>query len=86
MRITPTESDRLVAKQVAAEVRAEIARQGLTQQALADLLGWPQPRLWRRVADGKAKTPFTVAELAAVAGALGVPITQFLPASSASAA
>lgn len=80
MRITQTESDQLVAGRIAAEVRAEIGRQGMSQQALADRLGWPQPRLSRRLTDGKTAVPFTVVELTAVASTLGVPLAQFLPA------
>lgn len=80
MRLTSTEPGELVARRVAAEVRAEMFRQGLSQQALADLLGWPQPRLSRRIADGKtALIPLDVVELEAIAVALGVPVTQFLP-------
>lgn len=68
------------AQAVAAEVRAEMARQGVSQTALAERLGWPQPRLSRRLTDGKTAVPFEVAELVAVADALDVPVIQFLPA------
>lgn len=67
---------------VAAEVRAEMARQGLSQQALAEKLGWTQPRLSRRIlAEGSknALIPFDVTELSAVADALGVPVTKLMP-------
>lgn len=81
MRLTPTEPGELVARRVAAEVRAEMFRQGLSQQALADRLGWPQPRLSRRIADGKtALIPLDVVELEAIAAALGIPSSQLLPA------
>lgn len=66
-----------------------MARQGLSQQALADRLGWPQARVSRRIAveGGKHQTiPFDIAELAAVAKALGVPMNQFVPAQSEVAA
>jgi len=86
MRLTQTESDQLVAGRIAAEVRAEIARQGISQQALAERLGWLQNRLSRRITDGKTSVPFTVVELAAVAAALGVPLTQFLPAEAVASA
>lgn len=80
MRVLPTEIGESVARRVAREVRAEMVRQGLTQQAMADKLGWPQPRLSRRLADGKnAPIPFDVAELNEVAYALGVPAAQLLP-------
>jgi transcriptional regulator with XRE-family HTH domain len=60
-----------------------MARQGLSQQALADKLGWLQSRLSRRIADGSKHTPvpFDVAELNEVASALGVPLARLLPAS-----
>lgn len=60
--------------QVAAEVRAEMARQRLSGRALAARLGWPQNRLSRRLA---GDTPFTVDDLALVAGELDVPVTSF---------
>lgn len=55
-----------------------MARQGISQQALADRLGWLQNRLSRRITDGKTAVPFTVPELAEVADALGVPVTKLL--------
>lgn len=67
---------------VAAEVRAEMARQGLSQQALAEKLGWRQQRLSRRIlAEGSNNPliPFDIAELADVANALGIPVAQLLP-------
>lgn len=67
---------------VAAEVRAEMARQGLSQQALADKLGWTQPRLSRRIAAEGSKyplVPFDVVELADVAEALGVAVAKLMP-------
>jgi transcriptional regulator with XRE-family HTH domain len=63
---------------VAAEVRAEMARQEIPQRVLAERLGWPQPRLSRRVTSGPTFVAFTIDELAEVARALNVPVTQFL--------
>lgn len=84
MRVISTEHDELVAKRVAAEVRAEMGRQGLSQQALAERLGWQQPRLSRRISDGKNPLiPFDVVELHAVALALGVPVSRLLSAEHA---
>jgi transcriptional regulator with XRE-family HTH domain len=60
--------------QVAAEVRAEMARQRLSGRALAARLGWPQNRLSRRLA---GDIPFTVDDLAAIAALLEVPVTRF---------
>lgn len=87
MRMGHTTNGEAVAKQVAAEVRAEMARQRITQQALADQLGWPQSRLARRLADTtlNAPIPFDVPELVLIADALGVPLAQFLPVAVAPA-
>lgn len=77
MRSTQSPSGDQAAKHIAAEVRAEMARQGLTQQALANKLGCNQPYLSRRMTGA---VPFDVAELVELAEALGVPLAQFLPA------
>lgn len=61
---------------VAAEVRAEVARKQISQEKLAERVGCSRPYLQRRLT---GTTPFDVAELALVAEALGVPMTQFLP-------
>lgn len=84
MRTARTTEDQPVIEQIAAEVRAEMARQGLSQAKLATKLGWTQPRLSRRVTPGKnGLIPFTAAELLAVADKLGAPIAQFLPTAEA---
>jgi transcriptional regulator with XRE-family HTH domain len=57
-----------------------MGEQGVTQQTLADRLGWNQQRLSRRLTDGISFVAFTTAELLAVASALDVPVTRFLPA------
>jgi len=62
---------------VAAEVRAELARQQIPQREVGAALGMSQAAAWRRL---KGEVPFDVAELAAVATLLGVPLSQFLPA------
>lgn len=64
-------------KRVAAEVRAEMARQQMSQEKLAALTGLSQSRISRRLVGDR---PFDITELAAVATALGVPVTQFMPA------
>lgn len=71
-----------VARTVAVEVVAVMSDQGVTQQVLADRLGWNQQRLSRRLTDGKSFVAFTTGELLAVATALEVPATRFLPADS----
>jgi len=64
-------------KRVAAEVRAEMARQQISQEKLASLTGLSQSRISRRLVGDR---PFDVTELAAIAIALGVPVMQFMPA------
>lgn len=84
MRVDQNPSDEAVDRRVAAEVRAELGRQGMSQQKLADRLGWTQVRLSRRLSTGETSpVPFSVGELQNVADALGVPVTTFLPAPSA---
>lgn len=68
---------------VAAEVRAEIARQSRRQQEVADLLGLSQTAVSRRL---RGVTDFEVGELLKVAAFLRVPVTQFLPAQTAATA
>ena len=69
-------------RRVAAEIRAEIARQGMTQDQLAAKTGISQSSLSRRLT---AAYPFSTSEIAAIADALGVPATSFFgsPASAA---
>lgn len=60
---------------MAAEVRAEMARQRVSQTALAEKLEVSQPYISRRLT---GDVSFDVDELAAVAEALDVPLEQFL--------
>lgn len=62
--------------ETAANVRAEVARAGLSGVSLADGLGWSKSRTARRLS---GETPFDVEELAALAAYLNVPLTRFLP-------
>jgi len=59
---------------VASEIRAEMARQRVSQTTLAKRLGWSQPFLSRRLCGEVAWDADTIE---AVAGALDVPIGQF---------
>ena len=70
---------RTPADHVAANIRAEMARAGLTQVSIAASLGIPQQSLSRRLA---GKTPFSVDEAFAVADLLGVPVAVILPTRS----
>lgn len=61
---------------VAAEVRAELGRQNLSERRLATEIGMTQSQIsWRM----QAKGDFRVTELLAIADVLGVPVTNFLP-------
>ena len=64
------------AQQVAANVRAEMARSGLSQASLATQLGLQQQSLSRRLA---GRTPFSLDEAYAIAAILGVPASEILP-------
>lgn len=68
---------------VAAEVRAEMARQRKTQRDLAAALELSQAQVSDRL---REKVAFDVRELEKVANWLGVPVSQFMPAGSAGAA
>lgn len=61
---------------IAAEVRAELARQNKTQRDLADRLRITQPSVQLRLS---GQRPFRAEELAVIADWLGVPPAQFLP-------
>jgi hypothetical protein len=60
--------------QIAAEVRAELARQKMSVSEAARQLGWTQSFLQRRVMGDRG---FEASELAAVAGLLDVPVQVF---------
>ncbi|RCS81822.1 helix-turn-helix domain-containing protein [Brachybacterium alimentarium] len=61
---------------VAAEVRAEMARQRTSRKELADATGISLSTLRRRLDDD---TPFALDELPRVAHALNVPIAALMP-------
>lgn len=60
---------------VTQEIRAEMTRQRLTQQALAEQLGWSQPYLSRRLS-GQVALTFDDADEISVA--LGVSLLQLV--------
>lgn len=62
--------------QVAATVRAELARAGRNQQSLANHLHLSQPAISRRL---KGDVSFSIDELVSVAAYLGVDVTLFVP-------
>lgn len=63
------------AQRIGANVRAEMARRGVSQTALADQLGITQTGVSTRL---RGKVAFNVDELAAVAAVLEVPVTVLL--------
>lgn len=66
---------------VAGEVRAHLARRGMSALGAASQLGWTQPYLWRRL---NGKVPFDVGDLQAIAKLLEIPVTAFFQVPSAS--
>lgn len=73
MEQTPTE-------RTASVVRAEVARHKVRTQELADILRISRTTVWRRL---NGEYPFDVAELAAIADRLGVPVGTFFPTEDA---
>lgn len=71
---------------VASGIRAEMARQGKTQQQLASLAGMAQQTLSRRI-KVEDPIPFDTDEIDRVAQALGIPVQQLLvtPATASAA-
>ncbi len=78
MSMTPSERGASVARQIAGEIRAEMARQGMSQQALADRIGVGQPYISRRLAPD-ATVAVDVVDLVRIAEALNVTPQKFLP-------
>lgn len=72
-----------VRQAIAAEVRAELARQQKTQRDLAADIGMTQQALQLRLVGSRS---FRAEELSAIAQALGVPVERFLPASASAGA
>ena len=64
------------AGRIAHEVRAEMIRQNLSQQQLADKLGWTQRRVSRRLTGDR---PIDASEPEQLAAALGVPVARLIP-------
>lgn len=77
-----TQNDTL-AQRVAAEVRAEMARQGKRNRELAPVLDVSEQAVSERM---RGSLEFRLSELYAVARFLGVPISRFIPAEPADAA
>jgi transcriptional regulator with XRE-family HTH domain len=67
--ITGAEAD----EKVAAEIRAALARQRVTQSALADRLGVSQAWVSRRLS---GEVPLTIADITQIAAELGVEVSS----------
>jgi transcriptional regulator with XRE-family HTH domain len=70
-------------EQVAASIRAELARQRKSGSSLARHLGMTQSAVSRRLL---GHVPFDVDQIAATAAWLGVPLTALLPSDDAAGA
>lgn len=75
MDLTPTQ-------QTGANVRAEMARKGVSQEELAARLGFSQSVVSKRL---RGITPFDINELTLIAQHLGVPLASLLPAEAVAA-
>ena len=82
MNEAPAPTTQSLTLRVAAEVRAEVARQQLTHRALGELLGLSQPQVTKRL---NGVIPLDTAELDKLASVLGVPVDRFLKTPSAAA-
>lgn len=60
-----------VSADVAANVRAALARRRIQQQEFAETIGWPRIRLSRRI---NGHTQFTIDDVVVIADALGVSV------------
>lgn len=65
-----------------ANVRAEMARRGVTQETLARKIGLSQAAVSARL---RGRTPFDVNELTQISAILGVPAASLLPADAKAA-
>jgi transcriptional regulator with XRE-family HTH domain len=60
---------------IAAEVRAELARQGKTQREVGEIINLPQASVFMRL---KGRRPFRGEELVLLAAWLKVPVERFM--------
>jgi len=65
---------------VAAEVRAEMARQRVSQRKVGEVLGKSQPQISARL---RGEIPFDTAELEQLAQTWGVPVSRFFATADA---
>lgn len=74
---TPTETNPPLSGSVASEIRAEIARQGITQSIIADRLHVGPMWVSRRINPDR-RVPLDLDDLERIAGALGIPVASLL--------
>lgn len=74
---TPSETGQTLSWSVASEIRAEMARQGITQSILADRLTVTQMWVSRRINTDR-RTPITLDDLDRIAGALNLPAASLI--------
>lgn len=82
MQNDEADSTTVAREAIAAEVRAEVARQRKTQREVGVVLGLPQSVVQLRL---KGERPFRAEELAKLAEAFGVPVERFFPAPTTAA-
>lgn len=79
MSTTPTETASVtLSETVAEEVRAILARRGLSQRSFAATIGQPEHWLQRRIAHGRSVS-LTLEDVALIADGLGVGVRDLLP-------
>lgn len=71
---------------VAANIRAELDRQGISFRELGRRLNKPISYVSTRLGENQNAVPIRLEELEEIAGALGVPVARFLPAGEQAAA
>jgi len=65
-----------LATYVSAQLRVEMARRGLSNAQLGDLIGVDAMWVWRRA---RGHTQITLGDLDRIATALGMPVAAFMP-------
>lgn len=68
---------------IAAVARAELARRNISRTEAAQALGISRTRMWSRL---RGDTPLTVADLEKLATLTGLPVTEFMPIDTTTAA
>lgn len=84
---TPPGTPSQLSERVASEIRAEMARRGITQSTLADRLGENQAWVSRRIASGLGiKIPLDLNDVERIADVLNLPAGQLVERATTGAA